>query len=250
MIIREREDAFVMIEQDHHAFISGKLYDYIQNMFPLHDNYVRESVRSAIYQHDIGWAPFDASPIWNDEQQQPFDFITMPNAIKSVLYKNGVDIVEKDNPYAALLCSYHYIRFLQNSPDYYSKEFVQSEKLRQKDIIQAIKQFNQADFLTYYELIQFFDNLSLYICLHELNPSKDEIHFFFKNGIQLPKLYGGGSLHINWSDHDITLDTQLFTKPVPINLQQKIVQKSSIYQQGILDAWHDTPYETIQLTVK
>lgn len=250
MIVRERVHTFVMIEQHHHASISGKLYDAIKKAFTIKNNCDKKSVRTAIYQHDIGWEPFDASPMWNDKKQKPFDFISMPNTIKSVLYKNGINKVELEDHLAALLCSHHYVRFLQKSTNNYSKQFIQAEASRQSSIIQALECFNQEDFLAYYELIQFFDNLSLYICLHEFNPTKEDVHFFFKDGIELPKLYGGGKLELNRNNHSIILNTPLFTNPVQINLQQKIVKKSTIKEIGVLKAWNATSYETIHLTIE
>lgn len=249
MIVREQEDAFIMFDQHHHASISSQLYESIKEEFTIKQDHIRNSVRTAIDLHDIGWKPFDSSPIWNDEKNIPYDFITLPNTIKSVLYKNGVDIVAQKNHYAALLCSHHYVRFLQKDSNKYSKQFIQSEKQRQRNIINTFNSFRNNSFSAHYKLLKFFDNLSLFICLHEANPSEEDIHFFFKNGIKLPELYGGGIIQLNWINNRITLDTPIFAEPVSINLRQKAVTKTEINEVGIINAWENTSYETIQLTV-
>lgn len=249
MIVREQEDAFIMIDQHHHASISSQLYESIKEEFTIKQDHTRNSLRTAIDLHDVGWKPFDSSPMWNDEKNIPYDFITLPNTIKSVLYKNGVDIVAQENNYAALLCSHHYVRFLQKDSNKYSKQFIQSEKQRQMNIINTFNSFHNNSFSAHYELLQFFDNLSLFICLHEMEPSNEDIHFFFKNGIKLPELYGGGIIQLNWINNRITLDTPIFAEPVSINLRQKAVTKTEINEVGIINAWENTPYETIQLTV-
>ena len=249
MIVREREDAFIMIDQHHHASISGQLFEWIKEDFTIKNKKERNSIRLAIDLHDVGWKPFDLSPMWNDKKNIPYDFITLPNTIKSVLYKNGIDIVAQKNNYATLLCSHHYVRFLQKDSNTCSKQFVQSEKERQANIIKEFNFFHNERFLTHYELLQFFDNLSLFICLHETNPSDEDIHFFFKNGIKLPELYGGGSMQLNWQNNRITLNTPIFAEPVSINLQQKVITKAAINEMGVLNAWENTPYEASQLIV-
>lgn len=249
MIVRNRGDVFVMIEQHHHAKISAILFEAIKkNLTATYEKY-KHSIHLAIDQHDVGWAPFDSSPIWNDEKSEPYDFITLPNSIKSVLYKYGIDMVELTNDYAALLCSHHYVQFVQKNSNIYSKQFVQAETDRQHYIMERFDSFQKVNFLAHYELLQFFDNLSLFLCLHERNHREEDTHFFFKNGINLPKLYGGGKVQLSWKDNTITLNTPLFSGPVTINLQQKIVTNDVIKEVGILNAWMDAPYETVQLTV-
>lgn len=85
MIIRESKDAFIMIEQHHHASISGYLFnqlkaDYVPNEY--------KSMAYAINNHDRGWIPFDKVPLWNDAKNLPFSFIDFPTPLKTVLYNS------------------------------------------------------------------------------------------------------------------------------------------------------------------
>ncbi len=250
MIIRERDDAFVMIEQNHHATLSGQLYDHISQHIKLEEEINHLAVREAIYLHDIGWSPFDLSPIWNDENARPYDFITYPNTIKTVLYQYGINKVAETNDYAALLCSEHYTRFLEKDSHPLSQQFVKKERKRQKALINSFSSFNQDTFLTHYEILQFFDNFSLYICLHEINATPDDIHYFFKRGIALPALYGGGKLNLSWEEQTILLDRTLFQESITIKLQQKVVSKRQIKEEGLQKAWNNTDVELVPIKLK
>src|SRR5699024_1591321 len=126
---------------------------------------------------------------------------------------------------------------------------IQSEKQRQMNIINTFNSFHNNSFLAHYELLQFYDNLSLFICLHEMEPSNKDIHFFFKNGIKIPELYGGGIIQLNWKYNIITIYTSIFAETFANNLQQKAITKTEINEVGIINAWDNTSYETIQLTV-
>ncbi len=196
MIIRERAEAFVMIEQHHHATLSGNLFDHIKPKFALTNDIFHDAVRYAIYQHDVGWIPFDTTPFWNDKEAAPYSFMTYPNPIKTILYKDGIDKVANIDPYAGLLCSEHYIRFLAEDEATLSQQFVKAEQGRQAHIKASLAHYDEKTFATHYELIRFFDNLSLYVCLHESGTNEEDIHYFFQRGIPLPTLYGGGTLHL------------------------------------------------------
>lgn len=249
MIVRERADAFVMIEQHHHAYISGKLYDQVAINLSLKNGTFHEAVRHAIYHHDIGWEPFDTAPFWDDAKGKPFDFISYPTSIKSVLYRRGIDAVATTNLYAGLLCSEHYVRFLQRDKSTFAQAFVQEEQHRQAAMLKSLDHHDANTFFIHYELLQFFDNLSLYICLHEPGASEEDTHFFFKNGIALPKQYGGDTLHLTWKDTQIVLDQTLFKTPVDVLLTQKLVSKEWIRKVGVAEAWEKAPTETVKLTV-
>ena len=249
MIIRERTDAFIMIEQHQHATISGKLFDQVKPNFALTNDIFHDAVRTAIYQHDVGWIPFDTTPFWDDKEMAPYSFITYPNSIKTVLYKDGIDQVTNVDPYAGLLCSEHYIRFLAKDEATLSQQFIEAERIRQTNIISSLTHYEENSFATHYELIQFFDNLSLYLCLHEPGTSEEDIHYFFKRGIPLPKIYGGGRLNLAWDRTHLLLDKPLFIAPINVLLPHKVVMKEQINEVGLADAWKRAPIEIVQLTV-
>jgi len=247
MIIREQNDAFIMIKQHDHAQISKKLYQQLHNHLLPKESF---SLEYAIAQHDCGWIPFDEAPFWNDQQQSPFSFTNYPTEPKTVLYEYGINLIEENDLYAALLCSEHYTRFLNNSSNASATGFVERERARQKRIKDQLNT-KEALFLKHYEILQFFDNLSLYICLNEPGTAKEDEHYFFKKGIKLPHIFAENQiLTPNWkTDKIIELNKNLFTSSFPISLKQKVVSKQSIIEQGLQEAYSNTNTEEILLYV-
>lgn len=248
MIIREQNDAFIMIKQHDHAQISKRLYQQLHNhLLPEEDS---SSLEYAIAQHDCGWIPFDEAPFWNDQQQSPFSFTNYPTEPKTVLYEYGINMVEENDLYAALLCSEHYTRFLNNSSNASATGFVERERARQERIKDQLNTKEDV-FLKHYEILQFFDNLSLYICLNEPGAAKEDEHYFFKKGIKLPQIFAENqNLMPKWkTDKTIELNKDLFTSPATIPLKQKIVSKQNIKDKGLQKAYSNTNTEEILLYV-
>lgn len=251
MIVRERADEFVMIEQDNHAHVSGEIMkrEWKKELYPREE--LRESVEFAIYHHDHGWQRFDQEPFWNDKKKEPYSFIDFPVMPKTVLYKYGIDAVEKEDPYAGLLCSSHYTRFMERINSEEAKEFVHHEKQRQQRIMASFENFNQQLFQFHFGLLRFGDSISLFICLNEPGASQDKIHPFFRNGIPVsPSLIGfiNEKVSLHWEDKQtIVMDEFPFTNPVSIRLKQKRVAKQDIVAYGLLDSYINTPYEEIRI---
>src|SRR5699024_779879 len=243
MIIRERSNEFIMIKQHDHAQISATLYQKLHEKFLPRKEY-RSTINYAISQHDCGWIPFDEAPFWNDEASEPYSFTNFPTEAKTVLYEYGINQVEETDPYATLLCSEHYTRFLKKSTDKTSVEFVQSEQSRQKRILNQLN-IARDQWMAHYEILQFFDNLSLFICLNEPSITQEEEHYFFRKGISLPSSFNENELlHPKWVEEDeIYLNIDLFTMDVAIPLKQKIVRKQAIADNGLLKAYQQAKTE-------
>ncbi|MYL47087.1 DUF3891 family protein [Virgibacillus halodenitrificans] len=248
MIVREHEREFTMIEQHHHADTSFQIMgNWREDLFK--KNALRKSVEYAIAKHDCGWQPFDIEPFWNEKDQAPYTFMNFPEPAKIVLYKKGIDEVEASDPYAAALCSEHYSRFLVNNKDHASRKFIQHEKERRERIFSSISSFDQDAFDFHYALLQLGDNLSLYLCLNEPEPTAESIHPFFKKGVAVSeplKSFLDGTIQPNWKrENHIHLDPFPFKKPFTVTLKQKTVKKTAISEQGLIDSYISTPYEEL-----
>lgn len=247
MIVREREDTFVMIEQHHHGKIAGQLYTQLKDHL-LPDFRWRNEVLTAVVQHDCGWIPFDKEPLWNDEKNVPYSFIDLPIGLKIILYKNGIDQIATMSPYAALLCSIHYVSFLKKRQDELSQLFVSSEQIRQAQIQNSIQDPSYVQ--KHYDLLKFFDDLSLYICLHEPNTKKAQTHFFFKDGLTVPTHFHLENIQINWDKEKISLNHHLFKEDVVLSVEQRVVSKKLVQKMGINKAYQASCIEKVPITIE
>lgn len=244
MIVREYEDRFILIEQDHHARISGDIMKQLKSELFLGEEW-RRSVEYAISNHDLGWKSFDLEPFWNDQAKKPYSFIDFPAMLKTALYSQGVDAVEKHHPYAALLCSCHYTRFMKNENSKAAEHFIRAEKERQKRLIDSISSFNEALFQYHFSLLRFGDNISLYLCLNEPGTPKSLIHPFFQDGIDISPL---GKFNLSFKDHQtVAIDRFPFKQPFTVFIKQKSVLKRELVEKGLLQSYKDAPYEKVPI---
>jgi hypothetical protein len=247
MIICEREQSFIMVTQHEHAKVSGKI---AQNW---KDDYFygierKDEVVLGIYEHDRGWIEADAAPIWNDKQHKPYSFIDFPVASKVTYYKKGIDEVEKMNKYASLLCSSHYVSFLQNDVNPSGRQFLMDEIKRQQHLLKELgiggkKDDTEKIFIYHLNILKFCDNLSLYICLNQPGEKKVNEHPFYRNGFpQAFPFANGNPIHGHWTDQEnVSLSVFPLEKELQFLLQLKDVKKEDILENGILKAYKDTP---------
>lgn len=235
MIVRERAKEYVMIDQHHHAEISGQLMrcwkkDLLKTQAAL------KSVLFAIYQHDCGWKLADKEPLWDDGKLSPYSFTNFPIPLKTLIYQYGIDEVAKEDPYSGLLCSEHYTRFMLHDETDEAKTFVQREKERQEQLIESLPRFDPALFEFHYGLLQLFDNLSLFMCLNE--PGMNE-HPFFRNGIPLsPALNQKRKMNVRWTNQKaIQIEDFPFEKAFTVTVKQKIVPKEDIFKKGLNESY-------------
>lgn len=245
MIIREHDNAFVMIEQNHHAHLSAVIIDQWKDIFLANDPF-QVSVLYAIKHHDCGWRYFDQQPFWNDEHQSPYSFIDFPVIPKTVLYTQGVDDVEAHDPYAAALCSAHYARFISSHKQNDVQLYINREEKRRRRILSDFSHHQLGAFDKHLALLQFADNLSLYICLNEPGVNKENEHDFFKKEIPFPKFKQEGladSVKADWKD-----DQTVFLQGLPhidsfsVKLEKKNVSKQAIKETGLLPSYKGALY--------
>lgn len=253
MIVNESKHHFTLIEQDHHASISTEIIKNWQNTF-LNDDPFKDSVLYAIRHHDCGWTYFDKQPFWNDEKLAPFSFIDFPTLPKLILYTDGVNQVEQKDPYAAALCSAHYTSFLKKHSSSEVKNYLHDEKKRRKRIFNSVLNVSSEHFHKHLAILQFADNISLYLCLNEPGISKQDEHSFFKNGIPISQMINQittNFVQANWVDNQtVTLRGLPNVKPFQVILQRKIIAKEKINQVGLLNSYQNSTYENIVINLK
>lgn len=248
MIIREQKESFIMIEQHHHAHISKEIIAHWKDHFLKNDKMIN-SVLYAIQMHDYGWNFFDKQPFWNDKINKPYSFIDFPIVPKTVLYTEGVNKVEEKDPYAAALCSAHYINFMKNDETDEVIFYLNHERNRIKRILKHYPQITSEIFDDHLSLLKFADNISLFICLNEPGTSKDNHHYFFKNGIPISiKMIKTNLIDAKWISKDTVALIGLPQVPsFSVLLKQKRLTKQEIFKKGLVDLYQTTSDEHLIL---
>ncbi|MGM8211203.1 DUF3891 family protein [Virgibacillus sp. W0430] len=256
MIIRDSVDSFIMIEQHNHAHLAKDIAEKWKEIPRYTKNQPKASVMYAIGNHDRGWQAFDKAPFWNDRKKRPFTFIDLPLSVKAVLYTNGINEVEQEDLYAALLCSKHYTQFMQRAAGHDAQQFVVREEKRQHQLIHQHSTIDNNLLSTHLDFLKLCDNLSLYICLNDPGSNKDDEHPFFKEGIPIASTLqlsetGSMKVHLHWQDKKtIEMDPFPFEHNVHLTFPLKRIAKRTIADIGLLKAYNQAPYEnkTVVLT--
>ncbi|KAA9026972.1 DUF3891 family protein [Niallia endozanthoxylica] len=252
MIVREQEDTFILIEQDNHGLVSGEIMEnWKKSLF--HGEDFWQSVQYAIRYHDYGWKSFDKQPFWNDRGQAPYTFSNYPLSPKTVIYTFGINEVEKHDPYAALLCSKHYSRFLLPDSSQTAVAFIEQEKERQQRIIHRLGEVDKDLFSFHYGMLRFGDDISLYLCLNEPGVLKDKEHFFFQKGITLPKQPGqeeSSIMTLQWRNrYTVSVNPFPFEGKISIQWKQKVLSKKDIVKNGLIKSYEKQLYEDVAVDI-
>ncbi len=253
LIIYEREDDWVMIPQHHHGLLSGDIarqwnFDYIEGTERWSD------VIYAIAQHDRAWIDLDESPFWNDSAKKPYSFIDFPLVPKLTFYKKGISEVERQSPYAGLLCSLHYHSFLIGAKERAAIEFSKQEKARQDRLMKQLNllEVHEKDLLeNHFLMVQFCDDLSLYLCMQEPGTPKAEEFPWFKDGFwQIFPFTDGHKIIAEWLDSkQVSLRPLPLDSPAVVTIKIKDVKKADVRQFGIAKAFRDTKWKERTFTL-
>ncbi|MEO5912187.1 MAG: DUF3891 family protein [Pelobium sp.] len=244
MIIREDQENLIFITQHDHAYIAGELLSKFKKDFIAVAHF--ESLKFAVHQHDRAWITPDSTPILNDITLYPYTFDDYPEKLKLHFYKLGIEQVDQANSYAAILCSMHYASFLKDAETEAGKQFYERELLRQKHLINKLK--IPHDRLLNYQLkiLQFCDNLSLFICMNKPGVAKSDEVGLFKNGFINSEFFSvNGDRNINASfvkDKNIVKFTHSpFEEPFDVKVHVKRIAKQLIKDIGISKAYEKEP---------
>ncbi|WP_028274350.1 DUF3891 family protein [Atopococcus tabaci] len=249
MIVKEKDNHFVLIRQTHHAMLSGLLAKAWKDVLFLGESF-RQSVEYAAMHHDVGWARFDEAPFLNDRTRAPYSFDDFPDAPKTVLYKHGIDAVMENDLYAALLCSVHYANFYPDPEEEEVLQFVQAEEKRQALLRSRIEGFNESDFQAHYDLLKLVDALSLFVCLNEPGTPAEEGHPFFQKGIPVPDALQLEEkiVHPQWLDSEtLALNVFPFEHPVEGSVPLKRLTKAALTENGLLAGYKEAFVEEMTI---
>ncbi|QYJ16934.1 hypothetical protein Rxycam_02770 [Rubrobacter xylanophilus DSM 9941] len=212
MIVRETAGGFLLVEQHEHGLLSG---EFARRW--------RERPRPygatvyAVANHDVGWRKLDRKPLWNREAGRPYSFVDYPLGPRLEAYRRGIDLVEAESPYAGLLCSMHYCRFVRGLEE--AADFVAAEERRQERLRRALSGEELAGISRNFLLLRLCDGLSLFVCLNE--PGRNE-HPWYREGFR----FRGERLRPLWEDRrTLRLEPNPFREPFELRLPYRLVDR-------------------------
>jgi hypothetical protein len=187
MIVRKLDDgSMIIINQTDHARLAGAFAAHWGN-----DQFMkpapRESLIRAAATHDNGWLRYETMPAYDAaEQSSPSFFQSKTDAVQLEAFGWAIDWMTNIDPYAGALIGRHRtglyrgrygaVRSPASSPRDALPEMMEAFVLRyerQQGVMLAGP--DRKDFLINYQLLQFWDLLSLAVCLRE---PRDEIFEF------------------------------------------------------------------------
>ncbi|MGN7312360.1 DUF3891 family protein [Alkalicoccobacillus gibsonii] len=237
MIIRKQDQMFHCIRQHDHAYISGEIAKHWIEP-------VSESVLTGVYEHDRAWIPLDEKVRVATNQQMPYDFISFPLEWKLAAYTKGVDEVEVHSPYSAFLCSKHYCSFFSGSitSEPGVSEFLTHEENRQQSILNTLEVSPSASERSQdFTLLQFCDDLSLYICMNPPGIRKSDEVSWFKNGFAQLFPFAPKGIQAEWKT-----ESEIMLEPFPF--KESLTLTFSVYELPS-DTWkqadQDIPLDTL-----
>jgi hypothetical protein len=214
MIVRERLDSFVLIEQHEHGLVSGEFARrWAARIWP------REAALHAVANHDVGWRELDATVSWNEETGRPYSFVDYPVGPKLRAYASGLDLIESESPYAACLCSMHYGSFVRGAREEPEISFGESEVGRRRRIEASLSDEERGSLEYNFRLLQLCDDLSLFVCLNE--PGRND-HPWYRDGFE----FMGARFKPVWEDErTLRLDPNPFSEAFTVGVPYRVVDK-------------------------
>lgn len=230
MLIRETgEGRYECITQQQHAFVSGVLAGAWTA--------TRLSARliQANALHDAPWRRPDAAPTLDPETGRPHDFISYPMDDKVRFYREGIDELEEVDPYVAYLVSLHYTSFA-GTRDH--EPLTEPEARRRERLAVLTPETSAEEYEAALSWVQFFDILSLYICLTGPKGLADSVPRWLR-GDGWKTAPDGEELSLRWRD-----DSTLVVDPWPLvgaelsaNLRMRVFGMQFDDEQALRKAW-------------
>lgn len=164
VIVREKDGEFILVKQHDHSQLAGRIAAHWR-----HRPEPYESTLLAIREHDLGWQLLDESVRLNPTTGRPYSFMDLPLEERLPAYTWGIDQVEKIDPYAACLCSRHYVSLLRPYENEHPlvRSFVAKEQKRDARLTADMDETARCRLDENLELLKTCDRLSLFLCLNE-----------------------------------------------------------------------------------
>lgn len=224
MISENRNGWVEVMMQQEHAALSGECMKYWHHT-TFKEQASWSSALQATARHDDAWKTLDEEPML-DENGWPVSFVGYPVPPKLGAYRNTINALEEEDPYQAYLISSHYGSFFKESEVPEEIAFMQEEIARQQRLIVGY-QWNFLMAAEHFHLLQFFDDLSLYICMNTPGASKEQEVPWFRDGFrQTFASLDHETIHAYWEDEEtVALQPFPFTESFTVEMERRCVQQ-------------------------
>ena len=215
MIVRERADSFVLVEQHEHALVSGEFARrWAEEPVPVGPTLY------AVENHDVGWREPDGEVLWNEATGRPHSFVDYPLGPKLEAWRRGIERVEARDAYAGCLCSLHYARFLDGSGNPIEVEFREREAARQARIREEMSPADLENLERNFRFLRLCDGLSLYLFLY--GPGEPGYPPPTPDGFE----FDGQRFELVWEDREhVRLEPFALTGPFDVSVPYREVGK-------------------------
>ncbi len=188
MIVRRRTDDLLLVTQEDHAHLAGRLADLWGNG-RFASPKPRDLFVTAVEHHDAGWSLHDSQPTLNPKHY-PADFFEMPIASYVRMWVASVAAAAaRSGPMGGLLVSLHFCRLAEQIPlndepeavQLLVQDFVRCQKHRQADYRSTLgltlsgnngRLYPHSDkdreLLYHFDVLRAVDWMSLILCAREL----------------------------------------------------------------------------------
>jgi hypothetical protein len=176
MIVRERADgSLILIGQTDHAKLSGQCAAHWGNQDFARPKPYEAVVRAAMF-HDSGWYDYEASPTIAADTGKPLNFMQVTwGKPQRRVFEWAIDWMTRIDPYSGLLLSKHRTGLQRGrygkmtSPKAFNTQNLPEDNedfLERNEEAQAaqLRNYDEAEFWTNYQLLQTFDFISLFLC--------------------------------------------------------------------------------------
>lgn len=178
MIVTAQDGHLLLVRQTDHQVISGLLADAWGNEQFARPEPFAPLVRAA-YDHDNGWYAWEQAPKVDPATRRPYQFTDVPLEEHLAFYRQGIDELAARDPHAGLLVNLHCQGFhnqrFGTMPEAVMKPHTPEREAALKRFMIGLQtqarelgrrmSVDTATLWAQYELLQFFDRLSLYLCM-------------------------------------------------------------------------------------
>jgi hypothetical protein len=185
MIVTVADGQLLLVRQTDHQVLSGLLADAWGSVRFARPQPFAPLVCAA-YEHDNGWRAWEQAPKVDPATRRPYQFTDVPLEEHLAFYRQGIDELAARDPQAGLLVNLHCQGFHNkrfgtmpeavmkpHSPERDSalKRFMIGLQTQERELGRRIS-VDSATLWVQYELLQFFDRLSLYLCIPPQKPKE------------------------------------------------------------------------------